>query len=210
MKTPSLIDILSENTTIREENANTFIDEVLEENPIINDEFAVPQPQKTVKEEIPLPKEEHFSAPAPEPALHTPKVEKPRLSASEYKESALTVIAIYDIFQTFTFPLGYKRAIFSKDEMKAIRDLKVRMRQDTSTTISEEEQILLDKLATFNDLRDNVPFTEDEITAISEPLAKVFAKHNIQLGPELLLISALGMTALPRIMPFFTGLEKHL
>lgn len=202
MKTPNLIDILSQPTERKPEKNAPFIEDVAE----TPDNDILEAPQRTV--ENPFPNENDFAPEPPRPEPIPPKVEKPRLPFSENLKTAEMIIGSYNVFQILTFPYFYKKAIFDKSEFKQIIDLKTKMRQDTNITLSEKETILMDKFATFSELRDNVPFTEIETEAIKTPLAKVLGKYNVQLGPEVMLISALGMVALPRIMPFFSKLEK--
>ena len=193
MITPSLIDILKVPTEIKPEFAPAFFDEVLEIPPIVGHIEAL------------KPKKEHF-APKPTEEIKT-EIKPEKSSFSENLNTANGIIAIYDIFQTLTFPYGYKKSMFKKGEWKKIQELRIRMRQNTETILNEKDLVLMDKLDTFNDLRENVPFTEKEIAAISVPLAKVLGKYNLKLGAEMILFSSLVMIALPRIMPFFSPLE---
>ena len=201
MKTPNLIDILSEPT---EHKQPSFLE---------TSENTKTEDFQTIDTEIPEPPKVNLDDFAPEiekrnpPEPVKPEVKK-TLSFSEQKESAKMVVATYDAIQTLTFPFLYKKALFSREELKMLNNIKVKMRQDGETSLTEEEVQLYDKYTTLEDLSQNVGFTEEEAELIIQPLAKVFAKYNISIGPELLLIGSLATVSLPRFLPFFSPLEK--
>ncbi len=197
MITPDLIDILAEKTVSKPDTNST----------------AVPFEDTTAADimaEKPTPNISDFEPePTPEPiAAPKTEVELPKLSFSEQKETAKMVVATYDAIQTLSFPYLYKKSLFSKKELKQLQDIKVSLRQNGVASLTEKEQILYDKYTTLEDLSDSVGFTEEEANLIIEPLAKVFQKYNISLGPELVLIGALMTISAPRFLPFFSPLEK--
>lgn len=201
MITPDLIEILKEPTEHKQES-------------FVSSDFGFSSPDVVVEAEpikkAPTPNLEDFE---PEPinldSEEPPKQEiKKEISLTESKKTAEMVVATYDAIQTLTFPFLYQRSIFTKKERQLLKDIKVKMRQSGIASLNEEEQNLFDKYTTYSDLKDNVAFTDNETNLILEPLAKVFKKYNVSLGPEILLLSALATVSLPRFLPLFTPLEK--
>ncbi len=201
MKTPSLIDILKEPT--EQKIIGAVFDAVQEERPEPNlDDFA----QETQED---APQETQEDAPQKTPTEAPPQEPiKKEITLEDATNTASMVVASYDALQTLTFPFLYQRALFTKEERQTLKNIKVKMRQSGVASLDEHEQILFDKYTTYSDIKDSVSFTEDETQLIIQPLAEVFKKYNISLGPEMLLLGALATVSLPRFLPFFTPLEK--
>lgn len=193
MKTPDiaenidLIDILKEPTEPKNEDF-IELENPAEKNANINiNDFELP--------------------PQPQPQVEVPVTAKPRLSESEYEEQAEMAIALFDGIQTLTLPWLYQKSMFTRKEMDQLKSLKEKKKQP-EVELTEEDLILEEKYRTYKELCDAVPYTEKEIQLIKNPLAKVFSKYNIQLGPEFMLITALAYVSVPRFLPLFSKLEN--
>ncbi len=134
-------------------------------------------------------------------------VKKPRLSEREYEEQAEISIAFLDSLQTLTLPWLYQQSLFTKDERKKLKELNEKYKKP-EVELTKEDQQLLEKYHIYKELSDNVPYTEKEVQLLKGPLAKVFSKYNIQLGPEVLLLSALAYVSAPRYLPLLGKLEN--
>jgi len=207
MKTPSdipqnidLIDILKEETETKADpnikpESSDFEPVKTEQPPIDNNE--------PIKSE-PNPADFEPNNPLLEPPQ--PKV-KPRLSEKEYEQSAEMTIMLFDGIQTLTLPYLYQKSIFTRDEIKKLKELNERYKKP-EVDLSEEDQKLLDKYHDYKELSDNVPFTEQEIDLLKNPLAKVYSKYNVHVGPEFLLLGAIATVMGPRLLPLFSKLER--
>lgn len=184
-----LIDILKEPTEFKPEtNLDDFElpkDDTIKANP---DDFDIKEePLQNIKEEVPS--------------------GKPRLSENEYAEQAEMTIALFDGLQTLTLPWLYQKSLFTKEERKKLKELSDKLKKDV-VELTEEDIKLREKYHTYKELSDNVPYTEKEVELLKGPLAKVFSKYNVQLGPEFILFSALAYVSVPRYLPLFSKLEN--
>jgi hypothetical protein len=203
MKTPEpvnnntdLIDILQEPTETKSEGIK-ITDFVTEQE--------TPAAEQQPKPEI---NPDDFVLNQPQPQPEQPqKPQKPRLSESEYEEQAEMSIALFDGLQTLTLPWLYQKSMFSKKEREQLKELNEK-RKKPEVELTEEDLKLEEKYRTYKELSDNVPYTEKEIELMKTPLAKVFSKYNIQLGPEFMLFTALAYVSIPRYLPLFSKLEN--
>jgi len=208
MKTPdvpntSLIDILKEEPEFKADpnikpETSDFQEPVQTEQPITT------EPPKTE------PNPTDFEPPQaqPNPLFEPPQRKvKPRLSEKEYEESAEMTIMLFDGTQTLILPYLYQKSIFTREETRKLKELNERYKKP-EVDLSEEDQKLLAKYHDYKELSDNVPFTEQEIELLKNPLAKVYSKYNIHVGPELLLLGAVTTVIVPRLLPLFSRLER--
>lgn len=143
--------------------------------------------------------------PPPQPQQQAPS--KPRLSESEYEQQAEMTIMVFDGLQSLTLPWLYQRSMFTKEERKKLKELNEKKKKP-EVELTEEDLKLEEKYATYKELCDAVPYTEKEVETLKGPLAKVFSKYNVQLGPEALFLSALLYVSIPRYLPLFSKLEN--
>ena len=194
MKTPDLIDILKEPT----EKKSIFT----EPDP---DDFIQPEePEGNSAFDI-------FSSDAGADDEYTPEEpteQKTFLSDDEYRDNASMVLGTIDALQTLTLPFLYQRSMFTRDERLRLKQIKKMQQSEEELILTEEDQILLDKYDTFLQLKDSVPFTDMESKMLIDPLAKIFKKYNMSLGPEIMLFTALATVSVPRFLPLFTPLER--
>jgi hypothetical protein len=145
--------------------------------------------------------------PPDQPPIEPQKPSKPRLSESEYEEQAEMSIALFDGLQTLTLPWLYQKSMFTRKELEQLKALNEKKRQP-EVELTEEDLKLEEKYRTYKELCDEVPYKEKEIEMLKSPLAKVFSKYNIQLGPEFMLFTALAYVSVPRYLPLFSKLEN--
>lgn len=202
MKTPEisnnldLIDILSEPVEVKDTQQYEFnlFDEPNSENAKIN------------PNDFELPSSDDMPHQTTDPSQITKK--PPRLSESEYEEQAEMSIALFDGLQVITLPWLYQKSMFTRKELLQIKKLKEK-KKFPEVELTEEDLKLEEKYHTYKELADAVPLNEKEIEMIKGPLAKVFSKYNIQIGPEFILLSALSYISIPRYLPLFSKLEKY-
>jgi len=194
MKTPDLIDILKEPTEKKSIFTEPDPDDFLQpEKTEENGSFDFFTADSTSDDEKPSPDK---------------KEEKTFLSDDEYRDNASMVVGTIDALQTLTLPFLYQRAMFTRDERLRLKQIKQMQQSDEELILTEEDQILLDKYDTFLQLKDSVPFTDMESKMLIDPLAKIFKKYNMSLGPEIMLFTALATVSVPRFLPLFTPLER--
>lgn len=192
MKTPDLIDILKEPT----EKKSIFT----QPDP---DDFLQPDESDTNNES------NFFSSANQTPEEKEPaEKEKTFLTDDEYRDNASMVVGTIDALQTLTLPFLYQRAMFTREERMRLKQIKQMQQSDEELVLTEEDQVLLDKYDTFLQLKDSVPFTDMESKMLIDPLAKIFKKYNMSLGPEIMLFTALATVSVPRFLPLFTPLER--
>lgn len=201
VKTDDLIDILKEPTEPKiEQTASVVEPEPVqsqpEPDPADFEPEPTPEPPKTDPLNNPL-----FEQPQPQVQV------KPRLTEKEYEDQAELTIALFDGIQTLTLPWLYQKSIFTKEELAKLKDLNERYKQP-EVDLSEEDQKLLNRYIEYKQLCDQVPFTRQEVDLIKTPLAKVYSKYNIQIGPEFMLLGALATVMTPRLLPLFSKLER--
>ena len=134
--------------------------------------------------------------------------EKTFLSDDEYRDNATMVVGTIDALQTLSLPFLYQRSMFTRDERLRLKQIKKMQQSDEELILTEDDQVLLDKYDTFLQLKDSVPFTDMESKMLIDPLAKIFKKYNMSLGPEIMLFTALATVSVPRFLPLFTPLER--
>lgn len=189
-----LIDILQEPTELKSEGIKEFdFQPQTTEQPI-----AVEQPKAEIN-----PDDFNLNPPQPQPE----QPQKPRLSESEYAEQAEMSIALFDGLQTLTLPWLYQKSMFSKKEREQLKQLNEKRKQP-EVELTEDDLQLEEKYRTYKQLCDQIPYTEKEVELLKGPLAKVFSKYNIQLGPEFMLFTALAYVSIPRYLPLFSKLEN--
>lgn len=198
-------------------NSNVDLIDILKEPPepknegIKQTDFQLPGEETTIINEEPPKAQVNPSDfqpnPEPQPEPQPQKTQKPRLSESEYEEQAEMTIALFDGLQTLTLPWLYQKSMFTKKELEQLKEINKKY-QEKVTELTEEDLILQEKYRTYKELCDEVPYKEKEIDLMKSPLAKVFSKYNIQLGPEFMLLTALAYVSIPRYLPLFSKLEN--
>jgi hypothetical protein len=58
------------------------------------------------------------------------------------------------------------------------------------------------------ELKKMVPFEDKERELLINPLAQIYSKYNVQIGPEFLLLTALFTISLPRVLSLFNRMEN--
>ena len=194
MKTPDLIDILKEPTESKsiftEPDPDDFLTSEDTEDSHSFDMFST---YTGADDEDPLPEKNE---------------EKTFLSDDEYRENASMIVGTIDALQTLTLPFLYQRSMFTREERLRLKEIKKMQQSDEELFLTEDDQVLLDKYDTFLQLKDSVPFTDMESKMLIDPLAKIFKKYNMSLGPEIMLFTALATVSIPRFLPLFSPLER--
>lgn len=203
VQTGDLIDILKEPTEPKAEKTAT----VVEAEPALNHPEPNPDDfEPKTEPESQIPQTDSLNNPLfeqPQPQVQV----KPRLTEKEYEDQAELTIAMFDGIQTLTLPWLYQKSIFTKEELKQLKDLNERYKKP-EVELSESDQKLMNRYVEYKQLCDQVPFTPQEVDLLKTPLAKVYSKYNIQLGPEFMLLGALATVMTPRLMPLFSKLER--
>lgn len=208
MKTPDLIEILKQQTeqkgSATQPNPDDF--EQVKEEQAPNPEDFEPQPEP---EPTPEPENTNDFTAFSQPQQQKPQ--KPILTDAEYRQNAKMWIALVDGLGTISLPWAYQKQLFTKPELKALKELNKRKKEAGSSgeiTYTEADLKLLEKYEVFNELKENIPFQEEEIQMIENPLTEVFKKYNFQPGPEVALITAASIIMAPRLLPLLSGFEK--
>jgi hypothetical protein len=136
-----------------------------------------------------------------------PVTETKTKTKKEWQTQAQMVIAFADGISALTFPALYEKSIFSKDEKKKLLEWKKKGLPESLTDIDRE---LIERQKDYTELVKSVPLSNEEVQLIETPLANVFEKYDINLGPEILLIGAIFTVFAPRVMPLFYSIEKKL
>jgi len=209
MNTPNLVDILKQKTEPKTNHKVDLTDFAQQESGPTpnNDDFE----EKPPVEEEKVNTEENTQAEFTEKEPQLQKSSKPRVSEEEYRNSAKMCIALVDGLQVISLPWLYQKSMFTKEELKNLKEINKRKKAAGSSgeeTYTDADLVLLDKYSTFEELKENIPFTENEIELVENPLTQIFSKYNLQPGPEFALISAAFVVLAPRFLPLLTGLEK--
>lgn len=201
METPDLFNILAQPTERKPEN-NEFETEATQKSSPNPDDFEPapepePEPKKGAFDEFIQKKEpEQISS-------------KPILTDEEYNYKAKQMIATVDAIQSITLPFLYQKSLFKKKELEQLKSLKVKLKESGETSLNEKELELLDKYETFKELKQNVPFKEEEIEFLNTPLGAIFKKYNFQPSEEIMFLGVASAVIFPRYMPFISILEDE-
>ncbi|MBW6482835.1 MAG: hypothetical protein K0B10_07220 [Vicingaceae bacterium] len=150
--------------------------------------------------------DDFLDEPEPEPEKVEPP--KPKLSLSDHNKSAEMFIMTVDGLQTISLPWLYQKTLFKKSELEELKAIKLALKEKTETSLTQKQLVLLDKYSTYEELKEGVSFSKDEIELLKGPLGKVFEKYDVDLGPEILLFGAVAAVMLPRYIPFLSNLEE--
>jgi hypothetical protein len=123
------------------------------------------------------------------------------------------IIDFVDGIDTLTLPSLYRKSIFDPGEIEKIKPLKSKMaaaETDKNITFTFEEMDLWDRRNDYNDLVDEIPFSEAEIKTLKGPLARLIQKKNWEINAETALIGAALIVMTPRLLPLFNRIERKL
>lgn len=140
-----------------------------------------------------------------------PAMEPERLPFEKYEQSARNAIMFIDVTQQIFLPWGYKNSLFKPGEFKKAKDLakkyELAKQLQTDEAFTAADFQLIEKYKQAQDLINRVPFTDKEVKVLLEPLARVFEKYNVTLGPEAVLVSAAAYVIGPRLIPLFAKFD---
>jgi hypothetical protein len=200
-----LTELLKEKTEKKPDNnvVNNTTEKQEEKKPVANpDDFSKPE----VKQPEQVATEETLKA----PDVNAPK--KP-ISFSNAEEQAALIIDFIDGIDTLTLPSLYRKSIFDPGEIEKIKPLKAKVAEaetDKTITFTYDELDLWDRRTDYNDLVDEIPFSEGEIKTLKGPLARLIQKKNWELSAETALIGAALIVMTPRLLPLFNRIERKL
>jgi len=154
--------------------------------------------------EAPNPPNTDLFSPEPPPAPEPP----PPVIKIDYVDQAKTMVMTLDMASQITLPIVYKRRMFTKEEREQLKDLKNywkawkegKLKDDA---LDEDELKLIRIYDEFKEIVDAIDFSDKEINMLSNPLALMLQKYNMQSGPEAAFIFAIVTVMGPRIMPLF-------
>ena len=160
------------------------------------------------EEEDPEAEEETPSADLGEdPKELEPEPEKPP-TATKLKSSAKWILSAFNAGQSMVFRLLYTRKLIRKEDREALTDFRAEKEAnpmlDTSPeTIREQHPkvaVAMDRESTLEELVQGLPFNEEELKMIQEPLEELIAQNpKMMLSPEWSLVIAVVMVFLPRV-----------
>jgi hypothetical protein len=158
--------------------------------------------QNQVNEQTAAP-DDAFAPEAPKP----PDPPKPEIKI-DYTDQANTMIMTLDMASQITLPMVYRRRMFTKEDRENFKEIKSywkvwkagKLKEDS---LSEEEQKLIRIYDEYKEIVDAIEFSEKEINMLTNPLALMLQKYNMQSGPEASFIFAIVTVMGPRIMPLF-------
>lgn len=141
---------------------------------------------------------------SPEPPK-APEPPKPEIKV-DHSEQAKIMVMTFDLAGQITLPVLHKRKMFTLEERKQLKEIKVFWKMWSNgklkeETLSEDELRLIKIYDEFREITDQIPFSEKEIDMISNPLALMLQKYNMQSGPEASFIFAIVTVMGSRIMP---------
>jgi hypothetical protein len=197
-----LTELLKEKTEKKPDNTatNNVTQTQEEKRPVANpDDFSK-------KEEKPPNQEAELKAPDINPP-------KKSISLSDAEDQAALIIDFVDGIDTLTLPSLYRKSIFDPGEIEKIKPLKSKMaaaETDKNITFTFEEMDLWDRRNDYNDLVDEIPFSEAEIKTLKGPLARLIQKKNWEINAETALIGAALIVMTPRLLPLFNRIERKL
>jgi hypothetical protein len=118
------------------------------------------------------------------------------------------MVMTLDMASQITLPNVYKRRMFTKEEREQLKDIRnywkawkeAKLKDDA---LDEDELKLIRIYDEFKEIVDAIDFSDKEINMLSNPLALMLQKYNMQSGPEAAFIFAIVTVMGPRIMPLF-------
>lgn len=197
-----LSDVLGKTTEKKNPGAPEVNSDNIEVENNENSTQGTAQVQNEVNEQ-PGGTDDAFAPEAPKP----PDPPKPEIKI-DYTDQAKTMIMTLDVASQITLPIVYKRRMFTKDEREQLKEIKNywkawkegKLKDDA---LNEDELKLIRVYDEFKEIVDAVDFSPKEIDMLSNPLALMLQKYNMQSGPEAAFIFALVTVMGPRIMPLF-------
>lgn len=199
MKTPNLIDILTQQT---EPKTNSSIN---------SNDFSQAESVTPNSDDFEHPKADFTElTPEPEPD-NLGKKGREKLSKEEYERMAKNALGLADGFNIFVMPILYQKAMFTKDELPKVRELVKRQKRDAllgkaETEYTEAELKLIEKIDVFKDAKEKLPFEDTEVEMLAQTLGGLFEKYDWRIGKETEAIGVLSMAFLPRVLPLFNKL----
>ena len=139
--------------------------------------------------------------PVPEIIKETPDGLEYRIPPSETADMVVTGI---DILLKYIGPYTYKKAMFSKDEIKRMTVLsqQAKLKPKSEMVYEDSDYEIVQKLDDFLEYKEEtVPLSAEEIKMLKAPLKAIFKDKGGQISPAAGLMYAATMIALPRFAP---------
>lgn len=192
-----LSDILGQGTEKKNPGAPPVV------NPEENNQAGETQPAPEGNEEVINENESIFFDSKPE----VKEEKKPEIKI-DYIDQAKTMVMTLDTASQITLPMVYRRRMFTKDEREQLKEIKDYWRSWKNNklkedALSDQELKLIRLYDEYKEIVDAIDFSEKEIEMLSNPLALMLQKYNMQSGPEASFIFAIVTVMGPRIMPLF-------
>lgn len=162
------------------------------------------EPEDVDFEEVETPPEQEDDEPEQEVTETVTDKEDEDLGPPE--DISEMLIDMFDMLQSFIYPLAYNYLLFEKDEIAKLKLVANKIKTDRSTTITvteEEAALIKEKLADAEDYADDVPFKDKEKKMIHKQLTRVVKQMNIRMNPKAGLWFAIGLTSFSRVVPLF-------
>lgn len=139
--------------------------------------------------------------PVPEIIKETPDGLEYRIPAGETADMVITGI---DVLLKYIGPYTYKKAMFSKDEIKRMTILsqQAKLKPKSEMVYEDSDYEIVQKLDDFLEYKEEiVPLNAEEIKMLKAPLKAIFKDKGGQISPTAGLMYAATMIALPRFAP---------
>ena len=129
-----------------------------------------------------------------------------RRFAFDIDKTADMIVEGVDGLQHATFTLAYSMACFTKEDRKAIRNLKRLYKEKGGNkkeiTLTQNDLQLMDSYEDFEEYAETVlPLTDKEKSSLSSALCGIMEEMNFNPSPKKALIISSVLIAIPRILP---------
>ena len=132
--------------------------------------------------------------------------------APDPKVSARRWIKAINVLQKGILRRMYKKKILNEGDDEKVRKWKRDHQINPNARIEdvlEGDAETFDRVDRFMKAVEELPFTEDDINDMAEPLSEVIQKYKrLQMSPELALVISVMIVMLPRIEPVMPGFTR--
>ncbi|MEQ8628095.1 hypothetical protein [Ekhidna sp.] len=139
-----------------------------------------------------------------EPDFDDEADEEPTFSGDP-KKTARRWIKTFNALQKWVLKGLYKKKILTSEDSEQIRKWKAQHKANPNVKMEdviEGDAERYERFDRFLTAVEDLPFTEEEIQDIAEPLSELIEKHRrLQMSPEVALLLAVIIVMLPRLEP---------
>lgn len=141
-------------------------------------------------------------------------VEDDTPSRDSLQKMAMRWVKAFNAVQKMALRPVYRKTILQPGDHESAEEALKAYKENPGVRVEEVfqgDKGTMRRIEKFLDAMNELPFTDDEMESLADPLAEVIEKHrSLRMSPEAALVLSLLIVMLPRIEPVIPGLAKAL